>query len=102
MRSPAHLRPLASQAADLAPTNQLVYEGVSVKLGPRLKAARNAKSLSLRALGERTGFSASFLSQVELGQASPSLASLGRIAVELEPGGRSGKMAAAHQGSELA
>jgi transcriptional regulator with XRE-family HTH domain len=39
--------------------------------------------LSLRVLAERTGFSASFLSQVELGQASPSLASLERIAKAL-------------------
>ncbi|HVZ33294.1 MAG TPA: XRE family transcriptional regulator, partial [Polyangiaceae bacterium] len=34
-------------------------------------------------LGERTGFSASFLSQVELGQSSPSLASLDRICAAL-------------------
>ena len=52
-------------------------------LGARLKAARGARALSLRALGEKTGFSAAFLSQVELGQASPSLASLGKIAAGL-------------------
>jgi XRE family transcriptional regulator, regulator of sulfur utilization len=55
-----------------------------VDIGPRLKEARQRHGLSLRALGERTGFSASFLSQVELGQTSPSLASLGRIAQALE------------------
>lgn len=49
-------------------------------IGERLREARNKRSLSLRALGELTGFSASFLSQVELGQASPSLGSLQRIA----------------------
>jgi transcriptional regulator with XRE-family HTH domain len=51
-----------------------------VDIGPKLKAARLRRGLSLRALGEATGFSASFLSQVELGQSSPSLGSLGRIA----------------------
>lgn len=39
--------------------------------------------LSLRSLGDKTGFSASFLSQVELEQVSPSLSSLGRIAEAL-------------------
>lgn len=51
-----------------------------MEIGERLRAARQNRSLSLRALGELTGFSASFLSQVELGQASPSLGSLQRIA----------------------
>lgn len=68
-------------------------------IGPKLKAARQRRNLSLRALAEETGFSASFLSQVELGQSSPSLASLGRIAQALgvslaslltEPGSPSG------------
>lgn len=48
--------------------------------GDVLRQARQRRGLSLRALGEITGFSASFLSQVELGQASPSLGSLQRIA----------------------
>lgn len=48
--------------------------------GDRLRDARQRRALSLRALAELTGFSASFLSQVELGQSSPSLASLQRIA----------------------
>lgn len=49
------------------------------ELGARLREARQAKALSLRELGDRCGFSASFLSQVELGQTSPSLGSLQRI-----------------------
>jgi transcriptional regulator with XRE-family HTH domain len=49
-------------------------------IGDRLRDARQHLGLSLRALGEVTGFSASFHSQVELGQASPSLGSLQRIA----------------------
>ncbi len=50
-----------------------------LQFGAKLKAARRHSGLSLRALGTQTGFSASFLSQVELGQVSPSLASLDRI-----------------------
>lgn len=38
----------------------------------------------MRALAQRTGFSPSFLSQVELGQSSPSLSSLQRICEALE------------------
>ncbi len=53
------------------------------QIGAKLKAARQQQELSLRTLGERVGFSASFLSQVELGQVSPSLASLDRIAQAL-------------------
>ena len=49
-------------------------------IGERLRDARQNRGLSLRALGELTGFSASFHSQVELGQASPSVGSLQRIA----------------------
>src|SRR5690606_34750451 len=48
-------------------------------IGDKLRSARVRSRLSLRELGERTGFSASFLSQVELGQSSPSLASLHKI-----------------------
>lgn len=50
-----------------------------MSVGARLREARQSHNLSLRALGELTGFSASFLSQVELGQAAPSLGSLQRI-----------------------
>jgi transcriptional regulator with XRE-family HTH domain len=53
------------------------------QIGDRLRSARQSMSLSLRALGELTGFSASFLSQVELGQTMPSLGSLQRIAEAL-------------------
>jgi transcriptional regulator with XRE-family HTH domain len=54
-----------------------------MNVGDKLRQARHEKELSLRALGELTGFSASFLSQVELGQSSPSLGSLQRIAEAL-------------------
>jgi transcriptional regulator with XRE-family HTH domain len=48
-----------------------------------LRGLRESCHVSLRALAEQTGFSASFLSQVENGQASPSLSSLERIATAL-------------------
>lgn len=54
-----------------------------LEVGPKLRDARIKAGLSLRVLASRTGFSASFLSQVELGQASPSLGSLERIAEAL-------------------
>ena len=53
------------------------------ELGITVRRLREAAGLSLRALAEETGFSASFLSQVENGQASPSIASMERIAVAL-------------------
>lgn len=55
----------------------------AMNLGDRLREARQGRNWSLRALGEKCGFSASFLSQVELGQSSPSLASLEKIATAL-------------------
>ena len=56
---------------------------IEIKLGPAIRRLRDGRGLSLRALGEATGFSASFLSQVENGQASPSIASMERIATAL-------------------
>ncbi len=52
-------------------------------LGPSVRRLREAQHLSLRTLAERTGFSASFLSQVENSQASPSISSMERIATAL-------------------
>lgn len=53
------------------------------RVGARLREARQLRRLSLRSLAKETSFSASFLSQVERGQVSPSLASLQKIAKEL-------------------
>ncbi len=52
----------------------------TLEIGPKLRTLRRSQQLSLRALAAKTGFSASFLSQVELGQVSPSIASLDQIA----------------------
>lgn len=53
-------------------------------IGLRLKKRRQQVGLSLRELAARTGFTASFLSQVERGQTNTSLNSLRRIAEALE------------------
>jgi transcriptional regulator with XRE-family HTH domain len=57
-----------------------VAMSTQVQIGERLRALRKARGISVRTLASRTGFSASFISQIENGQASPSIASLERIA----------------------
>lgn len=59
-------------------------DDITLKIGPKLREAREAREISVRSLAQKTGFSPSFLSQVELGQSSPSLASLQRICNALE------------------
>jgi transcriptional regulator with XRE-family HTH domain len=56
----------------------------STAVGRRVKALREAMSLSLRDLSERSGVSAPMLSQVERGETSPTLASAAKIAGGLE------------------
>lgn len=53
-------------------------------IGPRVRALREAMSLSLRELSERSGVSAATLSQVERGESSPTLVVATRIADGLE------------------
>jgi transcriptional regulator with XRE-family HTH domain len=53
-------------------------------VGPRVKALREAMSLSLRDLSLRSGVSAPMLSQVERGETSPTLAVAARIASGLD------------------
>ena len=53
-------------------------------LGPRVKALREAMSLSLRDLADRSGVSAPMLSPVERGETSPTVAVAGRIASGLD------------------
>lgn len=52
-------------------------------LGQQLRYARTSHQLSLREMGKRVGVSASFISQIELGQASPSIGTLYAIVSEL-------------------
>ncbi len=60
-----------------------VQQGIRGRLGARLRELRVERNLSVRTLAARTGFSPSFISQVEAEVVTPSLASLERIAAEL-------------------
>lgn len=53
-------------------------------IGERIKRNRNIKKLSLRELASKVNLSASFLSQVEQGKASPSIENLKKIANALD------------------
>jgi transcriptional regulator with XRE-family HTH domain len=52
-------------------------------VGARLRAIRHLRRATLKAVAERANLSESFLSQIERGKASPSVASLTRIAAAL-------------------
>lgn len=54
------------------------------QMGSRLRAARLARQLTLRALAQRLGVSPSMISQIETGRASPSVSTLYAIATELD------------------
>ena len=59
-------------------------EPVTLAVGPRVRALREAEGLSLRDLAERSGVSAPMLSQVERGETSPTLQVAARIAAGLD------------------
>jgi transcriptional regulator with XRE-family HTH domain len=54
-----------------------------IQIGAAVRRLREGRGLTLRAVAEQAGFSASFLSQVENEQASPSISSMERIAAAL-------------------
>jgi XRE family transcriptional regulator, regulator of sulfur utilization len=56
---------------------------IQANLGESVRRLRELQHISLRALAEKTDFSPSFISQVENGQASPSISSMERIALAL-------------------
>jgi transcriptional regulator with XRE-family HTH domain len=66
-------------------TNQKVrpIAGPQVQLGERVRTLRVERGISVRTLATKAGFSPSFISQLENGQVSPSIASLERIAEAL-------------------
>jgi len=70
-------------------------------LGDALRRLRERERVSLRTLAKKCGFSPSFISQVELNQASPSLASLERIAAGIGVTLGDFFHAAEHSGPEL-
>ncbi|HUN21671.1 MAG TPA: XRE family transcriptional regulator [Anaerolineales bacterium] len=55
-----------------------------MQLGERIKERRKEQQLSLRELAEQVDLTASFLSKIELGQSSPSIESLRKIADALQ------------------
>jgi transcriptional regulator with XRE-family HTH domain len=65
-------------AETVTPTHK--DEATEIALGGRIRALRQAAGLTLRQLADRAGFTESFLSQVERGVASPSIASVQRLA----------------------
>jgi len=73
-------RPKAIATASKQTSKQTVAE---VDVGARLRAIRQLRRATLKAVAERAGLSESFLSQIERGKASPSVASLTRIAAAL-------------------
>lgn len=60
-----------------------IHDPGAFELGAKLRARRAAAGLTLQEVAEATGVSRSFLSQVERGLVSPSIASLRRIAAAL-------------------
>lgn len=55
-----------------------------MSIGEKIKKSRNDKNLSLRDLAVKVDLSASFLSQIEQGKASPSIENLKKIATALD------------------
>jgi len=65
-------------AVDLETVESLIEQR---KLGDRIKRLRLRRSMGLVELGEKTGLSASFLSQLETGRVVPTIRNLARIAM---------------------
>jgi transcriptional regulator with XRE-family HTH domain len=65
------------------PRKELGTRPVELEIGPELKRLRQKTGLSLRAFAETTQFSPSFISQVENGTVSPSVASLAKLTAAL-------------------
>jgi transcriptional regulator with XRE-family HTH domain len=58
--------------------------GIEYQVGELLRELRERRGLSVRTMAANAGFSPSFISQVENGQASPSIASLEKLAACLD------------------
>lgn len=59
-------------------------ESIKIELGERLRRLRSERRRSLRDVAAASGLTASFISQVERGMASPSITSLARLADAFE------------------
>jgi transcriptional regulator with XRE-family HTH domain len=60
-----------------------MVENAEPKVGMRIRALRDQRSLSLRALAELCGLSINAISQIERGENSPTVASLHRLATAM-------------------
>jgi transcriptional regulator with XRE-family HTH domain len=67
-------------AADTAPNHADPVDPSPVELGRRIKLLRIARSLTLKELEARGGISATHVSEIERGKASPTVGALARIA----------------------
>ncbi|HET6673742.1 MAG TPA: XRE family transcriptional regulator [Nitrospiraceae bacterium] len=68
--------------SDLRPGTMATARGsnkTEIRIGSIVRRLRIRQQLSVRSLADKCGFSPSFISQIELGQASPSIASTERI-----------------------
>ncbi|MFF2842402.1 helix-turn-helix domain-containing protein [Paenarthrobacter sp. NPDC057981] len=75
-------RPPERSKMSIQDTAPVTEEG-RAQLGSQLRTARTKAKISLRELARRVGISASFMSQVELGRAVPSIGTLYTIVSEL-------------------
>lgn len=68
-------------------SDQTIHRFLSTyNVAAKLKALRLRKKIGLKDLGKHTGLSASLLSQLETGKATPTLSTLARIAMVFEVG----------------
>jgi transcriptional regulator with XRE-family HTH domain len=82
VRQGSHVKAKTRGPVDVAERRWEAFD--SKVIGARVKALREASSLSLRDLAERSGVSAPMLSQVERGETSPTLTVAARIAAGLD------------------
>lgn len=75
--------PTANPAIELGGNAEAPTAQREQHVGEAVRRLRDGQRLSVRTLAAKCGFSASFISQVELKKVSPSLASLERIATNL-------------------
>ena len=83
-----------TKAIEVAAENEIdVVETAKVEqtiddkgIGDRIRRLRLKRSMGLVELGQRTGLSASFLSQLETGRVIPTIRNLAKIALVFEKG----------------
>jgi transcriptional regulator with XRE-family HTH domain len=76
--------PSATPAADAAAVPLDAADPQPVELGRRIKMLRITRGMTLKDLEERGGISATHVSEIERGKASPTVGALSRIAMALD------------------